>query len=64
MCIEFKVSMMDKDCWTTIKSLLSMVDHNRRPAVQHSDTFGAMHVLLFGDFKQLPPATSKAVASS
>ena len=56
--------MMDKDCWATIKSLLSMVDHNRRPAVQHSDTFGAMHVLLFGDLKQLPPATSKAVASS
>ena len=56
--------MMDKDCWTTIKTLLSMVDHNRRPTVQSSDTFGAMHVLLFGDFKQLPPATSKAAPIS
>ena len=55
-----EVSMMDIDCWKTIVNLLSDVDHNRRAIARDNDPFGYMHVILFGDFKQLPPATSKA----
>jgi len=51
--------MMDSDCWSSISELLSIVDHNKRPDVEAADCFGALHVVLFGDFKQLPPATSK-----
>ena len=40
--------------------VLSTIDHTRRPAADLSDCFGSVHMLLFGDFKQLPPATSKA----
>ena len=56
-----EVSMIDTACWSTIVDLLSIVDHNRRPNANAAaeDPFGHMHVLLFGDFKQLPPATSK-----
>ena len=50
--------MLDTDAWNAICTILSTVDHSRRPHVQNSDTFGSLHVILFGDFKQLPPATS------
>ena len=53
-----EVSMLDTDAWNAICTILSTVDHSRRPDVQSSDTFGSLHVILFGDFKQLPPATS------
>ena len=59
---RIQVSMMDVDCWATIIELLSVVDHNRRPAVRAADSLGEVHIALFGDFKQLPPATSKAAA--
>eukprot|EP00973_Karenia_brevis_P008685 1174834-Karenia_brevis.AAC.1 len=39
-------SMMDIVCWETIKSILEVI--------------GNMSILLFGDLKQLPPATSRA----
>ena len=57
-----EVSMIDTACWSTIVDLLSILDHNRRPNADArvEDPFGRMHVVLFGDFKQLPPATSKA----
>jgi hypothetical protein len=45
-----EVSMMDDVCWDTIKSILEAVRQHCKP----------VHVLLFGDFKQLPPATSRA----
>ncbi len=55
-----EVSMMDVDCWKSIAELLSLIDHNKRPeVVGGGDAFGPLHVILFGDFKQLPPATSK-----
>ena len=56
-----EVSMLDIEAWTAICSILSTVDHSRRPDVDTSDAFGSLHVILFGDFKQLPPATSHPV---
>ena len=55
-----EVSMVDCDCWNTVKKLLSELDHTRRPDIASSDALGACHIILFGDFKQLPPATSQA----
>jgi len=54
-----EVSMIDVDAWSAMVELLSVADHSRRPDHLVSDAFGNIHVLLFGDFKQLPPATSK-----
>jgi len=54
-----EVSMIDVDAWSAMVELLSIADHSRRPDQHSSDAFGSIHVLLFGDFKQLPPATSK-----
>jgi hypothetical protein len=54
-----EVSMMDVDCWATIKHLLSNVDHSKRPTAHGGHAFGQVHVILFGDMKQLPPATSR-----
>jgi len=53
-------SMIDEPAWNTIASLLSMIDHSRRPNDTNASPLGNIHILLFGDFKQLPPATSKA----
>ena len=55
-----EVSMIDDACFTGICDTLSIVDHTRRPAARPSDCFGPMHIILFGDFKQLPPASSRA----
>ena len=53
-----EVSMLDIDSWNAISTILSTVDHSKRPHVLSSDVFGLLHLILFGDFKQLPPATS------
>ncbi len=55
-----EVSMIDVDLWQSLEEILSVVDHNKRPKATDSDSFGAVHMILFGDFKQLPPATSRA----
>ena len=40
--------------------ILGLADHARhRGFRQESDEYGSCHLILFGDFKQLPPATSK-----
>ena len=52
-------SMLDGDGYSAIEEVLSITDHNRRPNGDSHDAIGNMHLLLFGDFKQLPPATSK-----
>ena len=46
--------MMDTEAWNAIAGILSTIDHSRRPpgAREPEDPFGALHVLLFGDFKQ------------
>ena len=54
-----EVSMIDSDCWSVISELFSIIDHSKRPHERGADAFGDLHVILFGDFKQLPPATSK-----
>ena len=52
--------MLDHICFTSITKCLSDVDHCRAPNAVGSDSFGSVHVLCFGDLKQLPPATSQA----
>ena len=46
--------MMDTEAWNAIAGIMSTIDHSRRPegAREPEDPFGALHVLLFGDFKQ------------
>ena len=55
-----EVSMIDEDCFQAVMQTMSLADHTRRPEKHEADEFGCAHVVLFGDFKQLPPATSKA----
>ena len=47
-----EVSMLDTDAWHAISSILSTIDHSRRPDAQGGDAFGSLHVILFGDVKQ------------
>lgn len=55
-----EISMIDTDAWLAMAELLSIVDHTRRPdARDNADALGSLAVILFGDYKQLPPATSK-----
>ena len=55
-----EVSMLDVDIWDAMSKILSIADHTRhRGFREEADEYGSVHVILFGDFKQLPPATSK-----
>ena len=54
--------MMDVDVFQSIVDVLSIADDARRGGAargngEPTDALGNIHLLLFGDFKQLPPAT-------
>ena len=51
-----EISMIDILAWQSICNVLSILSDSQ-PGPDH---LGAKHLLLFGDFKQLPPATSQA----
>ena len=55
-----EVSMIDMAAWETMARLLSTTEYSRRPNESVSIAFGNNHMVLSGDFKQLPPTTSKA----
>ena len=46
--------MIDVDLWQSLEEILSVLDHNKRPKATGADNFGAVHVILFGDFKSGP----------
>ena len=54
--------MLDQRCFEGIEKICSMIHHSRMAgaAAASADPFGSVHILLFGDFKQLPPASSEA----
>ena len=54
-----EVSMIDVHCWDVISRVFEFIDHAKRPRGRRTDSFGQLHVILFGDFKQLPPATTQ-----
>ena len=53
--------MLDKDAWSQVAKLLSMVAHTKdaEKTLRRRDAFGSLHLVVFLDFKQLPPATSQ-----
>ena len=52
--------MIDTISWDTIQGLFEVVTHSRKPRATDAGSFGDVHVVLFGDFKQLPPASAEA----
>lgn len=51
--------MLDCDIFEALAKQLGIADHTRRGSVDGADEYGEVHLILFGDFKQLPPATSE-----
>ena len=58
MLLLDEVSMIDCDIFEAIAKQLGIADHTRRGTTDGFDEYGSVHLVLFGDFKQLPPATS------
>ena len=55
-----EVSMVDSDCWWQLESVFEKLQKaHGATGANVRDNFGDVHVLLFGDFKQLPPATGQ-----
>ena len=58
--------MIDVDTFGAIREVFKARKEaltQKRQLCGGSDDFGKVHIILFGDFKQLPPATSKALLS-
>ena len=53
-------SMLDVDLWSVIEKCMKALDAIRGRSKPGADAFGSTHMILCGDLKQLPPATSKA----
>ena len=51
-------SMIDCDIFESIAKQLGIADNTRRGTTEGADEYGKVHLVLFGDYKQLPPATS------
>ena len=54
-----EVSMIDCDIFEALAKQLGIADHTRRGTDAGADECGTVHLILFGDLKQLPPATSE-----
>ena len=52
--------MMDCEIWAVMQQFLKALERLRSKTSVGADEYGSAHIGLFGDFKQLPPATSKA----
>ena len=52
-------SMIDCDIFESIAKQLGIADNTRRGTTEGADEYGKVHLVLFWDYKQLPPATSQ-----
>ena len=52
MCMRTPRSMIDTDIWNAIAGVLRVAQQTRRRAGAPDD-LGALHMILFGDFKRL-----------
>ena len=52
--------MIDVDCFRGVVETMSVTDHTRMPENDKAGQLGCAHIMLFCDFKQLSPVTSKA----
>ena len=54
-----EVNLIDTICWECMSTLFSVVGRAKRPRERLTDSFGQLHVILFGDFNQCLPPTAE-----
>ena len=52
-------SMIDCDIFEALAKQLGIADHTRRGTTHGADEYGTVHLVLFGDFKQLRACKAK-----